>query len=42
MLIEPLFTLGLAPDPARAQDRAVESVEMVGLERRSCGGCRTR
>ena len=31
-LIEPLLTLGVAPDRARALDRAVESVEMVGLD----------
>jgi oligopeptide/dipeptide ABC transporter ATP-binding protein len=31
-LVEPLFTLGVAPDRARALDRAVESVEAVGLD----------
>ncbi|HUM14469.1 MAG TPA: ABC transporter ATP-binding protein [Candidatus Nitrosotalea sp.] len=31
-LVEPLFTLGVARDRARALDRAVESVEMVGLD----------
>jgi oligopeptide/dipeptide ABC transporter ATP-binding protein len=30
-LVEPLLTLGLAPDRARALDRAVEAVAMVGL-----------
>jgi oligopeptide/dipeptide ABC transporter ATP-binding protein len=31
-LVEPLFTLGVAADRARALDRAVEAVEMVGLD----------
>ena len=31
-LIEPLLTLGVAADRAHALDRAVESVEMVGLD----------
>jgi peptide/nickel transport system ATP-binding protein len=31
-LLEPLVTLGVAPDRARALDRAVEAVEMVGLD----------
>jgi oligopeptide/dipeptide ABC transporter ATP-binding protein len=31
-LLEPLFTLGVAPGRARALDRAVEAVEMVGLD----------
>ncbi|HYB40748.1 MAG TPA: oligopeptide/dipeptide ABC transporter ATP-binding protein [Candidatus Methylomirabilis sp.] len=31
-LVEPLLTLGVAADRSRALDRAVESVEMVGLD----------
>ena len=32
-LIEPLFTLNVVADRARAVDRAVESIELVGLDR---------